>query len=73
MALAFSILMTAPAPAVQATGFLLTSAVLIDTFVIRTMLVPSLLSVFGDFLSWWPRAVQHVGLKDEFDRVEPVQ
>lgn len=71
MATAFSILLMAPAPAVQATGFLLTSSVLFDTFIIRTLLVPALLSL-SDNWAWYPRAVPLVDLRDEFgDLIEP--
>ena len=35
-------------------AFLLMSSVLLDTFVIRTILVPTLLSFTGSTYSWWP-------------------
>jgi len=36
-------------------SFFLVSAVLLDTFVVRTILVPIMLELSGDKWSWWPR------------------
>ena len=35
-------------------AFAMTVGVLLDAFVIRALLIPALISLFGD-LSWWPR------------------
>ena len=50
-------------------GLVLSFAVLLDTFIIRTMVVPSLLHLFREF-DWWPRkfAVQYSDY-DEYQHV----
>ncbi|BFU25911.1 MmpL efflux pump, putative [Entamoeba histolytica HM-1:IMSS-B] len=54
MAAAFSALLLSSMPVLKQFGVVLSFAVLLDTFVIRTMVVPSLLHLFGE-LNWWPR------------------
>lgn len=39
--------------ALNSFGFMLSFSVLLDVFVIRTLLVPALLHLAGDF-NWWP-------------------
>lgn len=53
MAVAFSGLLFSKTPAMNQLSFFLVSAVLYDTFVVRTLIVPAMMSLFGD-ASWWP-------------------
>lgn len=53
MAVAFGGLMTSEELLLNQTSFLLVFAVLLDTFVVRTLCVPALLGI-TDTLSWWP-------------------
>jgi hypothetical protein len=66
MAVAFGSLMGSSNPVLYQWSFLLTTAILLDTFVVRTLIVPTLLAPTW---SWWPRqdlpAAQHVA--DGFD------
>jgi predicted RND superfamily exporter protein len=59
MAVAFGGLMFSSSPVLYQWSFLLTSAVLLDTFVIRTLVVPIVLGWTGKF-SWWPRRLPPV-------------
>ncbi|ELP90697.1 hypothetical protein EIN_024060 [Entamoeba invadens IP1] len=54
MAAAFSALMLSSMMVLQQFGVVLALAILLDTFVIRTMVVPSLLHLFGEW-NWWPK------------------
>lgn len=56
MTIAFATLMFSNIPCMNQFGFILTFAVLIDTFIIRTALVPAILSMAGP-LNWWPGGV----------------
>jgi RND superfamily putative drug exporter len=49
----FAALMTAPLELLFQVGAAVAMGVLLDTFVVRSLLVPALTAVFGD-LSWWP-------------------
>ena len=42
-----------PLQAFAELGFALAVGVLVDAFVVRSLLVPALISLFGD-ASWWP-------------------
>ncbi len=53
MAISFSGLMLSAELVLNEFGFMLCLAVLIDTFVIRSLLVPALLALVGD-RHWWP-------------------
>eukprot|EP00549_Striatella_unipunctata_P026576 CAMPEP_0118705488 /NCGR_PEP_ID=MMETSP0800-20121206/19895_1 /TAXON_ID=210618 ORGANISM="Striatella unipunctata, Strain CCMP2910" /NCGR_SAMPLE_ID=MMETSP0800 /ASSEMBLY_ACC=CAM_ASM_000638 /LENGTH=372 /DNA_ID=CAMNT_0006607647 /DNA_START=180 /DNA_END=1298 /DNA_ORIENTATION=- len=55
MAVAFGGLMWSASPALYQWSLVLTTAVLLDTFVIRTLLVPILMGYTGDRYSWWPQ------------------
>jgi putative drug exporter of the RND superfamily len=48
----------------RAFAFALGVGVLIDTFVVRAMLVPSLIALFGE-VGWWPRRRRAAQLADE--------
>jgi uncharacterized membrane protein YdfJ with MMPL/SSD domain len=54
MAVAFGGLMFSSSPVLYQWSFLLTTAVLLDTFVVRTFVVPIVMGWTGKF-SWWPR------------------
>ncbi len=43
-------------------AFAMCLGILIDAFVIRALLVPALVSLFGD-LSWWPRSRKAAGVR----------
>ena len=45
-------------------GFILTFAVLVDTFIIRTILVPAIMSI-ADKWNWWP-GKKPEATKDEY-------
>eukprot|EP00929_Paragymnodinium_shiwhaense_P096808 TRINITY_DN5850_c0_g1_i5.p1 TRINITY_DN5850_c0_g1~~TRINITY_DN5850_c0_g1_i5.p1 ORF type:complete len:940 (-),score=212.46 TRINITY_DN5850_c0_g1_i5:738-3557(-) len=53
MALAFSGLMASPKLMLQQFGFVLVVSVLLDAFVVRTVLVPALMLSAGEW-NWWP-------------------
>lgn len=54
MAVAFGSLMFSSNPVLYQWSFLVTSAVLLDTFVVRTIIVPILTGLAGQHC-WWPR------------------
>ena len=51
-------------PACSQFGFVMIVGVLLDTFVVRTILVPAILSL-GGWLNWWPAAMPKVEVEDE--------
>jgi len=61
MAIAFSGLLFSEMPALNQTGFILVVAVLVDTFIIRTLLVPAVLAIAKE-VNWWP------GIKEDRSR-----
>jgi putative drug exporter of the RND superfamily len=56
MAIAFSSLLLSNTTVLNQFGFVLVAASLVDTFVVRTMLVPALL-FFATEKNWWPGPV----------------
>jgi hypothetical protein len=54
MAVAFGGLMGSSFPILNQLSFFLCVAVLLDTFVVRAVLVPALMSLAGEY-AWWPR------------------
>jgi uncharacterized membrane protein YdfJ with MMPL/SSD domain len=59
MGVAFFGLMLSSTPILNLLGFFLVSAVLFDTFVVRTLLVPTAMSLLGE-ANWWPRKLQQL-------------
>jgi uncharacterized membrane protein YdfJ with MMPL/SSD domain len=69
MSITFFSLLLQGSIAVVSTGWLLVTSVLIDTFIVRTILVPAVMS-FADKLAWWPRKVPMKNLLNEFGEPE---
>ena len=65
MAVAFSGLMLSSVLILVQFGFILALGVLIDTFIVRAILVPSIMSLLGKF-NWWPGRKPEE-LKDELE------
>jgi len=55
MAVSFGSLLASQSPAMDQWAFVVTFSVLLDTFVIRTILVPALITWSGEKYSWYPR------------------
>ena len=53
MCLAFGGMLLSDQLIINACGFILTLALLFDTFIVNTILVPALISM-GDWIMWWP-------------------
>jgi uncharacterized membrane protein YdfJ with MMPL/SSD domain len=71
MAIAFGSLMFSSNPVLIQWSFFLTSAVLLDTFIIRTIVVPVLTDLAGSRCCWWPRKLPEERVCfPEFDRRE---
>lgn len=49
----FAILATFPLVAIVQIGFIVSAGILIDTFLVRTVLVPGIITLLGDW-NWWP-------------------
>jgi RND superfamily putative drug exporter len=65
----FSTLAVLPLVVLTEIGFTIAVGVLLDTFVVRSVLVPALVLDMGDRV-WWPSALMHRG---EVDEPEPVE
>ena len=50
----FALLAIIPIRAMRELAFVMSVGVLIDSFLVRSVLVPSLIATFGR-ISWWPR------------------
>ena len=57
----FSVLMTLPATFMIHMGFAVAFGILLDTFVVRTIMVPAIAELVGD-ASWWPSGRKTKGL-----------
>lgn len=60
-------MMTAEAVGLAQTGFVIGMGLLIDTFIVRTFIVPSMGILLGPAM-WWPRRAEHVVPMDELLR-----
>lgn len=65
MAIAFGGLLFSSIDTLNQLAWILFSSVLFDTFVVRTILVPAVVSMSKN-VQWWPRKVPQNDLKDEF-------
>jgi uncharacterized membrane protein YdfJ with MMPL/SSD domain len=55
MAVSFGSLLASQSPALNQWAFVVTFSVLLDTFVVRTILVPAMMAWTGEKYSWYPR------------------
>ena len=67
MAFAFAGLLLSSTVVVRQVAFVIVVAVLFDTFIVRSLLVPALMSVLGE-LSWWPSVMPPVTYHSFFSR-----
>jgi RND superfamily putative drug exporter len=56
----FSVLMTLPVTFAFDIGFMVALGILLDTFVVRTIMVPAAIELLGDRI-WWPSTAQSAG------------
>jgi putative drug exporter of the RND superfamily len=69
LAASFALLAIVPLRSFREFAFVMAAGVLVDTFVVRSLLVPALTSLFGE-LAWWPgRRVKPARRADVVDRV----
>jgi predicted RND superfamily exporter protein len=71
MALSFGSLLTSASPALQQWSFLLTTAVFLDTFVVRSVVVPILAGWTGPEYGWYPQTVTRGSVRWEGFDTEP--
>jgi len=65
----FSVLMTLPVTFTFDLGFMVALGILLDTFVVRTIMLPAAVELIGDRI-WWPSTAQG-GSQLFHDKVEP--
>jgi uncharacterized membrane protein YdfJ with MMPL/SSD domain len=63
MAIAFTGLLLNTQPALNQMAMVLVSSVLLDTFVVRTVLLPAIMSLLGRY-NWWPRKMPSPEMPD---------
>lgn len=68
MAVAFSSLLFQKQPTMFQTGWIFVTSILLDTFIVRTILVPSIMSLGSDYV-WWPRRPPTAKLKNEYGEI----
>ncbi len=67
----FSVLMTLPVTYTFDLGFMVALGILLDTFIVRTIMVPAAVELLGDKI-WWPSTAQGAGiLHEETEVAEP--
>jgi putative drug exporter of the RND superfamily len=63
----FSVLMTLPVTYTFDLGFMVALGILLDTFIVRTIMVPAAVELLGDRI-WWPSTARRVGaLREKTD------
>jgi putative drug exporter of the RND superfamily len=65
----FSVLMTLPVTYTFDLGFMVALGILLDTFIVRTIMVPAAVELIGDRI-WWPSTAQRGGALRERSREE---
>ena len=66
----FSVLMTLPVTFTFDLGFMVALGILLDTFIVRTIMVPAAVEVIGDKI-WWPSTARAGGSPPRGDRRAP--
>ena len=67
----FSVLMTLPVTFTFDLGFMVALGILLDTFIVRTIMVPAAVELLGDKI-WWPSTAQAGGALSEDTGEHPV-
>ena len=65
----FSVLMTLPVTYTFDLGFMVALGILLDTFIVRTIMVPAAVELLGDRI-WWPSTADRGGALREKSRAE---
>ncbi len=66
----FSVLMTLPVTYTFDLGFMVALGILLDTFIVRTIMVPAAVELIGDKI-WWPSTARRTGPLRERQDAEP--
>jgi putative drug exporter of the RND superfamily len=66
----FSVLMTLPVTYTFDLGFMVALGILLDTFIVRTIMVPAAVELLGDRI-WWPSTADRGGALRERTEAEP--